>query len=164
MKYIQKKRVILLFLGMLFLTSNVKAGEEICVLSVFEKYGYGKGVTMLEASKDLLKQYKIKQYKSIIFEDGTEALPEIRACIEKDKVGAEKIKEVVHNGLIMNGFYRLKTEIKRYFSLGMKGIMPTFTKSREMNHYLIFKVQEKKVTLVYVEGALTTEELVEMLK
>ena len=164
MKYIQKKRVILLFLGMLFLTSSVKAGEKFCVLSVFDKYGYGKGVTMLEASKDLLKQYKIKQFKSIVFEDGTEALPEIRACIEKDKVNAIKIKEIVHDGLITSGFYRLKTEMKRYFSVGMKGIMPTFTKSREINHYLIFKVQEKKVTLIYVEGSLTTDELVELLK
>jgi len=164
MKYIQKKRIILLVAGILFLTNSVKAVEKFCVLPIFDKYGYGKGVTMLEASKDMLKQYKIKQFKSIIFEDGTEALPEIRECIEKDKVGAEKIKEVVHNGLIMNGFYRLKMEIKRYFSLGMKGILPTFTKSREINHYLIFKVQEKKVTLVYVEGALTTEELVDILK
>jgi hypothetical protein len=149
---------------MLFFSNSVKAGEKFCVLPIFDKYGYGKGVTMLEASKELLKQYKIKQFKSIIFEDGTEALPEIRACIEKDKVNAEKIKEVVHDGSIMNGFYRLKTATKRYLSLGMKGIIPTFTKTMEINHYLIFKVQDKKVTLIYVEGALTTDELVELLK
>ena len=146
MKNILKNGFILLFTGVLFFTNGAKAAEKLCVLSIFDKYGYKKGVTMLEASEDLLKQYKIKQFKSIIFEDGTKALPEIRSCIEKDKANAVKIKEIVHDGVVTSGYYHLKTEKK------------------ETNRYLIFKVKEKKVTLIYVEGNLTTEELVDLLK
>jgi hypothetical protein len=146
MKYRLKNTFILLFAGMLFLSNTAKAGEKFCILSIFEKYGHQKGVVMLEASKKLLKQYKIKMFKSIIFEDGTEALPDIRTCIEKDKANAVKIKEIVHYGLLMSGFYRLRTE------------------KPEINRFLIFRVQEKKTTLIYVEGELTTDELVELLK
>ena len=146
MKNLLRNSIMLLFMGMLLLPNSVKAGEKTAVLSVFEKYGNKKGVIMLEASKKLLKQYKIKQFKSIIFEDGTEALPVIRACIEKDKIHAVKVKEIVQDGEVVSGFYRLKTD------------------SPDMNRYLIFKVQDKKTTLIYVEGALTTEELVQLLK
>jgi len=145
-KCMLKNGFVLLFMGMLFLMSSAKATEKLCVLSIFDKYGHAKGVTMLEASKDLLKQYKISQFKSIIFEDGTKALPEIRSCIEKDKANALKIKEIVQDGVVTSGYYRLKTE------------------KPETNRYLIFKVKEKKVTLIYVEGNLTTEELVDLLK
>jgi len=168
MKYGLKKSVILLFTGMLFLVNSAKAGEKFCVLSIFDKYGYKQGVTMLEASKELLKQYKIKQFKSIIFEDGTKYLPEIRACLEKDKVNSEKIREMVNDGQIMSGFYRLRTEkneTKRYYSFEVQEKKATIvTENLEINRYLIFKIQEKKVTLIYVEGALTTEELIELLK
>jgi len=146
MKYILKNSVIILLMGILCFSVSAKADEKFCILSIFDKYGYDKGVTRLEASKELLKQYRINQFKSIIFENGTKALPEIRDCIEKDKVNAIKIKEMVSDGLVTSGFYRLQTE------------------KTEINRYLIFKVQEKKVTLIYVEGALTTEALVELLK
>ena len=146
MKYIRRGSFIVLFMGMLFCSNSARAGEKVAVLSIFEKYGYNKGVIMLEASKKLLKEYKIKLFKSIIFEDGTEALPVIRACIEKDKANALKAKEIVQNGELMSGFYRLKTDVP------------------EMNRYLIFNVQDKKTTLIYVEGALSTDELVELLK
>jgi hypothetical protein len=168
MKYMLKNRFILLFAGILLLSNSAKAGEKFCILSIFDKYGYKQGVTMLEASKELLKQYKIKQFKSIIFEDGTKYLPEIRACLEKDKVNAEKIKEVIHDGQVTSGFYRLKTdknETKRYYTFEIQEKKATLiTENLEINRYLIFKVQDKKVTLVYVEGALTTEELIELLK
>ena len=118
------------------------------ILSIFAKYGNAKGVTMLEASKELLQQYKIKQFKSIIFEKVTDnQLSEIRAEIEKDKQGAVKIKEIIQDGLLISGYYRLKTE------------------DDKINRYLIFKISaSKKATLVYVEGELTPEELVDLLK
>jgi len=146
MKYIRKNGFIVLFMGMLLFSNSANAGEKTAVLSIFEKYGYKKGVIMLEASKQLLKEYRIKLFKSIIIEDGTAALPEIRACIEKDKVNAVKAKEIMQENELISGFYRLKTN------------------DPDMNRFLIFNVQDKKTTLIYVEGALSTEELVKLLK
>lgn len=117
------------------------------IFKIFEKYGNQKGVTMLEVSREVIKNYKIKHFKSIIFEDGREALPEIRKCIEKDKIGAKKMKELIQNGEIVSGYYRLKTN------------------NEKMNRYLIFKVTANyKTTLIYIEGELSPEELVELLK
>ncbi|MDR1346673.1 MAG: DUF6108 family protein [Bacteroidales bacterium] len=117
------------------------------VFQIFEKYSKQKKVTLLEVSEELMAEYRIKQFKSIIFEDGTLALPEIRRCIEQDKQDAKKLKEATADGLVVSGYYRLKT------------VDPA------MNRYLIFKVGKKnKVTLLYIEGRLTPEELVELLK
>jgi len=117
------------------------------VLSIFKKYGNDCGVTMLEASRELMKEYKIKTFKSIIFENGDNALPEIRRAINKDKGGALHIKESTKDGLLMSGYYQLLSE------------------KANLNRYLIFKVgKANKTTLIYVEGELTPDELVELLK
>jgi hypothetical protein len=117
------------------------------VLPIFKKYGHNQGVTLLEASRELMKEYKIKTFKSIIFDDGTEALPEIRRAINKDKQGALHIKESARDGLLTSGYYQLLSE------------------KTKLNRYLIFKVgAANKTTLIYVEGELTSDELVELLK
>jgi len=133
--------LVLVNVGMNF-TSQAQA-----VLSIFKKYGNDYGVTMLEASRELMKDYKIKNFKSIIFDDGSRALPEIRRAIDKDKVGAVHIKESTKDGLLTSGYYQLLSE------------------RVNMNRYLIFKVSNSnKTTLIYVEGELSPEELVELLK
>ena len=137
---------LLLVLTTGFSANTATAQNESCIFSIFSKYEYYQGVTMLSASKEVLKQYKITQFKSIIFENGTKVLPEIRACIDNEKAGAVKMKETVQNSLLMGGYYRLKTG------------------TPDINRYLIFKVKGKKVTLIYVEGNLTPDELVELLK
>ncbi|MDD3281393.1 MAG: DUF6108 family protein [Bacteroidales bacterium] len=117
------------------------------IFKIFEKYGNNKGVTMLEVSKELMKNYKIKHFKSIVFEDGRTALPEIRECIKKDRANAIKMKELIQNGEIISAYYRLKSD------------------DNKINRYLIFKVGENyKTTLIYIEGELTPEELIEILK
>jgi hypothetical protein len=123
------------------------AQSQPAVTMIFDKYGSSKGVTLLEISEELMKDYQIKHFKSIIFENGTNALPEIRKAIEKDKVGAKRIKESIQDGLLMSGYYRLKTE------------------ETNMNRYLIFKVgKNNKTTLIYIEGKLSPEQLVELLQ
>lgn len=117
------------------------------IFKIFETYGNHKGVTMLEVSHEIIKNYKIKHFKSIVFDDGRYALPEIRKCIEIDKKGAKKMKELIQNGELISGYYRLKTE------------------NEKMNRYLIFRINDNyKTTLIYIEGELTPEELVELLK
>lgn len=117
------------------------------IVRIFDKYGDKQGVTLLEISDDLMKNYQIEKFRSIIFKDGSKALPEIRRLIDIDKENAKKIKESKENGLVISGYYRLKTD------------------DEKMNRYLIFKVgKNNKVTLVYIEGKLTPEQLVELLK
>ena len=123
------------------------AQNQPAIMAIFDKYGSYQGVTMLEISEELMKDYQIKHFKSIIFENGTVALPEIRKAIEKDKIDAKRIKESIQDGLLTSGYYRLKT------------------KEENMNRYLIFKVgKNKKTTLIYIEGELSPEQLVELLK
>lgn len=117
------------------------------ILKIFDKYGDKEGVTLLEITDDLMKDYQVDVFKSIIFKDGSGVLPEIRKLIEIDKVNAKKIKESKQDGLLNSGYYRLKTD------------------DPAMNRYLIFKIgQRNKVTLVYIEGKLEPDRLVELLK
>ena len=148
----RKNRLILMFLllaGFVFSANfqTLSAQNQLEIFSIFDKYGNKQGVTRLEASAAVMKDYEITQFKSIIFDDGTSALPEIRKCIEKDKQGAAKIKEEIKDGKVVNGYYRLKN------------LQP------QINRYLIFKVgAQNKVTLLYIEGKITPEGLVELLK
>ncbi|MDR1879239.1 MAG: DUF6108 family protein [Bacteroidales bacterium] len=138
---------MLLCMLMCALTHQTFAHKPPAVFAIFEKYGSQQGVTMLEASEELMKNYQIIHFKSIIFKDGTAALPEIREAIIKDKTNAGRIKESLRDGLIYSGYYRFKTE------------------DTTINRYLIFKVGEKnKTTLIYIEGKLTPEQLIELLK
>lgn len=135
-------------LMLVFLTaSQCRAGKDPEILKIFDKYGNKQGVTMLEISDDLMKNYHVRIFKSIIFEDGRKALTDIRKAIDIDKVNAKKIKESKQDGLLISGYYRLKTE------------------NDNLNRYLIFKIgKNNRTTLVYIEGELTPEELVELLK
>jgi hypothetical protein len=94
-----------------------------------------------------MKAYKIKTFKSIIFDDASTVLPEIRRAIKADKEGALHIKESTKDGLLTSGYYQL------------------LAGKTNLNRYLIFKVgTANKTTLIYVEGELSPEELVELLK
>lgn len=127
--------------------SGLYAQKQPAVFHIFEQYGNKKGVTLLEISEELMKDYRIHHFKSIIFEDGSFALPDIRKAISQDKKEAKKIKESLHDGLLVSGYYRLKTNDER------------------KNRYVIFKVGNKnKVTLIYIEGMITPDQLVELLK
>ena len=146
MKNMKHKLLAITFLTLstFCLSSSAQAQT---VLSIFKKYCNDNGVTMLEASRELMKTYKIKTFKSIIFEDASTVLPEIRRAIKTDKEGALHIKESTKDGLLTSGYYQLLTE------------------KANLNRYLIFKVgTANKTTLIYVEGELSPDELVELLK
>jgi len=143
----KRKILVIVFLLLANAGMSFSAQSQCAVLSIFTKYGTDKGVTMLEASRELMKEYKIKTFKSIIFEDGTRALPEIRKCIEIEKDGALRIKESTKDGLLTSGYYQLKSF------------------STNLNRYIIFKVGiNNKTTFIYVEGELSPDDLVELLK
>ena len=136
-----------LFMLLFILTMSGKAQKGPSILKIFDKYGNKQGVMLLEITDDLMKEYQVDVFKSIIFKDGSEVLPEIRKLIDIDKQNAKKIKESKQDGLLISGYYRLKTE------------------NDSINQYLIFKIgKNNKVTLVYIKGKITPEQLVELLR
>ena len=146
MKKMKQNFLVILLLTLTFFCMSYSTQAQ-AVLTIFKKNGHEQGVTLLEASRELMKEYKIKTFKSIIFDDGGYALPEIRKVIKKDKEGALHIKESTKDGLLTSGYYQLLSD------------------KPKLNRYLIFKVgSANKTTLIYVEGELTTEELVDLLK
>lgn len=115
----------------------VRAQQGLQIASVFQKYGKQKGVTMVELSNEMLETYQMTLYKSLVFKDVEEALPDILNCLEADKRKARKVKEVVAGGQIQSGYYQLP-QLKE-----------------DVNRFILFKTGKKgSATLIYIEGEL----------
>ena len=124
----------------------VRAQQGLQIASVFQKYGKQKGVTMVELSNEMLETYQMTLYKSLVFKDVEEALPDILNCLEDDKRKARKVKEVVAGGQIQSGYYQLP-QLKE-----------------DVNRFILFKTGKKgSATLIYIEGELDADDLVTML-
>lgn len=124
----------------------VRAQQGLQIASVFQKYGKQKGVTMVELSNEMLETYQMTLYKSLVFKDVEEALPDILNCLEADKRKARKVKEVVACGQIQSGYYQLP-QLKE-----------------DVNRFILFKTGKKgSATLIYIEGELDADDLVTML-
>lgn len=124
----------------------VRAQQGLQIASVFQKYGKQKGVTMVELSNEMLETYQMTLYKSLVFKDVEEALPDILNCLEADKRKARKVMEVVAGGQIQSGYYQLP-QLKE-----------------DVNRFILFKTGKKgSATLIYIEGELDADDLVTML-
>ena len=124
----------------------VRAQQGLQIASVFQKYGKQNGVTMVELSNEMLETYQMTLYKSLVFKDVEEALPDILNCLEADKRKARKVKEVVAGGQIQSGYYQLP-QLKE-----------------DVNRFILFKTGKKgSATLIYIEGELDADDLVTML-
>ena len=124
----------------------VRAQQGLQIASVFQKYGKQKGVTMVELSNEMLETYQMTLYKSLVFKDVEEALPDILNCLEADMRKARKVKEVVAGGQIQSGYYQLP-QLKE-----------------DVNRFILFKTGKKgSATLIYIEGELDADDLVTML-
>ncbi len=116
------------------------------IASIFDRYGKQKGVAMVELSTEMLETYGMELYKSITIKDSNRALPEIRQCLEADKKGAKKIKEIVEGGQLISGYYQLPS------------------KKEDLNRFILFKLGRKgSATLVYIEGELESDDLITLL-
>lgn len=123
-----------------------RAQQGLQIASVFQKYGKQKGVTMVELSNEMLETYQMTLYKSLVFKDVEEALPNILNCLDADKKKAKKVKEVVAGGQIQSGYYQLP-QLKE-----------------DVNRFILFKTGKKgSATLIYIEGELDADDLVTML-
>lgn len=126
--------------------ADLMAQQELQIASVFQKYGKQRGVTMVELSNELVDIYEMKLYKSLVFKDVEDALPDILRCLEADKKQAKKVKEVVTGGQIQSGYYQLP-QLKE-----------------NINRFILFRVGKKgSASLIYLEGELEADDLVTLL-
>lgn len=145
-----KTKIRFLLLTLLFIgafSGVCRAQSGLRIASIFERYGKQRGVAMVELSADMLDTYGMELYKSISIKESYKALPEIRRCLEADKHGAKKIKEIVSGGQIVSGYYQLPA-----------------TRKEDRNRFILFKLSKNGTsTLVYIEGELESDDLITML-
>lgn len=133
-------------LVMCMIASATFAQKQLAINKLFEEYGKQKGSTMVVLSDDVIKSYHLNFYKSITLPYDKKRSEEIQLSLETDKKQAKKIKEVISNGIIYSGYYQL----------------PTDNKLR--NRYILFKISDNATaTLIYMEGDIESEEIVNML-
>lgn len=135
---------------MLAVALTASAQEGLNIADVFQHYGKRHGSTMVQLSSDVLKAYEMTLYKSLSFKPditGTYGWQWVIACIDQDKRRAKKIKETILDGSLKSGYYQLPPQ------------------QRGVNRFILFKIDNRKgkATLIYIEGTLTSAELVDML-
>ena len=131
------------------LTAYAQEGLQIATL--FEKYKDKKNVTYVELNGSILRSYRMTAYKSLVFEQVAPYKQEIVQCLKQavDAHQVQKTQEVNESGELRSAYYRLSRATR---------------KGKKVNRYILYKVgKEDKATLVYIEGPLDEDELMEML-
>ena len=138
---------LLLLLFGWFAASGVQAQNDLFISKVFDMYGKKKGVVMVDLSGEILDQYRLTRFRSITIKDDPEAAAFARKCLERDQVGAKKIKEVVANG----------TPTSIYLQLPRVG---------QDNRLILFNETRAgglRITLIYIESNDDTEAILKLL-
>ena len=127
------------------------AQEGLQIATLFEKYKNEKNVTYVELNGSILRSYRMTAYKSLVFEQVTSYKREIQQSL-KQAVATHQVKktqEVTESGELRSAYYRLSRAAR---------------KGKKVNRYILYKVgKQDMATLVYIEGPLDEEELMEML-
>ncbi len=141
--------------GILLLTLcfglSAYAQEGLQIATLFEKYKNEKNVTYVELNGSILRYYRMTAYKSLVFEEVTPYKKEIMQCLKQaiDTYQVQKTQEVNESGELLSAYYRLSRVTR---------------KGKKVNRYILYKVgKQQKATLVYIEGPLDEDELMEML-
>lgn len=127
------------------------AQEGLQIATLFEKYKNEKNVTYVELNGSILRSYRMTAYKSLVFEEVTPYKKEIMQCLKQaiDTYQVQKTQEVNESGELLSAYYRLSRVTQ---------------KGKKVNRYILYKVgKQHKATLVYIEGPLDEDELMEML-
>lgn len=127
------------------------AQEGLQIATLFEKYKNEKNVTYVELNGSILRSYRMTAYKSLVFEEVTPYKKEIMQCLKQaiDTYQVQKTQEVNESGELLSAYYRLSRVTR---------------KGKKVNRYILYKVgKQQKATLVYIEGPLNEDELMEML-
>jgi len=102
---------------------------------------------MVDLSGEILEQYRLTRFRSITIKDDPEAAAFARKCLERDQVGAKKIKEVVSNGTPTSIYLQLPR-------LGQDNRLILFNESQSGGLH---------ITLIYIESNDDTEAILKLL-
>lgn len=149
--HIAYRRLVGILLLTLSFGLSAYAQEGLQIATLFEKYKNEKNVTYVELNGSILRSYRMTAYKSLVFEEVTPYKKEIMQCLKQaiDTYQVQKTQEVNESGELLSAYYRL-SRVPR--------------KGKKVNRYILYKVgKQQKATLVYIEGPLDEDELMEML-
>lgn len=149
--HIAYRRLVGIVLLTLCFGLSAYAQEGLQIATLFEKYKNEKNVTYVELNGSILRSYHMTAYKSLVFEEVTPYKKEIMQCLKQaiDTYQVQKTQEVNESGELLSAYYRLSR-------------VPQ--KGKKVNRYILYKVgKQHKATLVYIEGPLNEDELMEML-
>ncbi|WP_276865202.1 DUF6108 family protein [Mediterranea massiliensis] len=145
------RRLVSIVLLTLCFGLSAYAQEGLQIATLFEKYKNEKNVTYVELNGSILRSYRMTAYKSLVFEEVTPYKKEIMQCLKQaiDTYQVQKTQEVNESGELLSAYYRLSRVTR---------------KGKKVNRYILYKVgKQQKATLVYIEGPLDEDELMEML-
>lgn len=112
------------------------------VAEVFRLYGNSRGSNMVEMNDAILKGYRLKTYKSLIYRNNRD---KIEAILDSDRKQAKKIREVVEDGQVVSGYYMMAPA------------------ANGMNRYILFSRYRKGLgTVIYIEGRLSPDDIMKM--
>lgn len=146
MRSIKKYFILMLLVG-LVAVPGLKAQNDLQISKVFDQYGERKGVVMVELTDEMLDGYDFSLFKSITIKNNPTAADFIRKCLQKDQVGAKKVKQVVANGV--------PTSI--YLQLPRKGQLYRLILFNEVLN------AERKITLIYIESKNDSEDVLKLI-
>lgn len=149
--HIAYRRLVSILLLTLSFGLSAYAQEGLQIATLFEKYKNEKNVTYVELNGSILRSYRMTAYKSLVFEEVTPYKKEIMQCLKQaiDTYQVQKTQEVNESGELLSAYYRLSRVTR---------------KGKKVNRYILYKVgKQHKATLVYIEGPLDEDELMEML-
>lgn len=126
------------------------AQDGLKVADLFSKYANQQDVTYVELNGKILKPYHMDAYKSLTFKDVMPYRQEIQQCLAQDKQeNVQKTQEVTEGGILRSAFYQLS---------------PVRRGRTTQNRYILFKIgKEETGTLIYIEGSLSEQDLLDML-
>ena len=127
---------------MMFSASIMSAQDDLQVSNVFQLYGHDKGCKMVELHHGTFKGYQLDVYKSLIYK---KIGNNVENYLKQDRKNAKKVREIVEDGQVTSGYYLMKPV------------------KAGTNRYILFKKGENQSgTLIYIEGSLSPEQLMDL--
>lgn len=127
---------------MMFSASIMSAQDDLQVSNVFQLYGHDKGCKMVELHHGTFKGYQLDVYKSLIYK---KIGNNVENYLKQDRKNAKKVREIVEDGQVTSGYYLMKPV------------------KAGTNRYILFKKGENQSgTVIYIEGSLSPEQLMDL--
>ncbi len=123
-------------------TLSMSAQQKLQIEQVFDRFARAKNCKMVLLRHTSLRGFQLDVYKSLTYKD---LAPVIEPYLKADRKQAKKIKEVIEDGRVISGYYMM-TPLK-------EGV----------NRYILFRKGNKNSgTVIYIEGALSPDEIMKM--